>query len=132
MEKKPITPFLKVMSILTLIESILAVVINMLAVFLAPVAEEVAGEPLDGMIWVNLAVSIICAVANIVIAIMALQHKKIELVYKISIFTFIAPIVFSSTQASGLSGYVSLIGSAVIPALFLAAAFKQNKLDQAQ
>ena len=63
---------------------------------------------------------------------MALQHKEIDLVYKISIFTLIAPVVFSAVTAGGVSEYFSIIAGAMIPALFCYSVFQQNKIDQAQ
>ena len=112
MEKKPIIPFLKVMSIIVLIQSVIGILINGFAAFLA--------------------VSIVCLVINFILAIMALQHKEIELVYKVSIVTLIVPAVFSVVIAGGVSDYISIAAGAVISALFCYAAFKQNKLDQAK
>lgn len=131
MEKKPITSFLKVMSILILIQSVLGVLVSLFAVFLAPAVEE-AAEGDTGFMWVTLVVGIVCMVINIVLAVMALQHKKIDLVYKVSLFTLVISVVFSSTGGSGASDYISVLIGAVIPALFCVAAFKQNKADQAQ
>ena len=130
MEKKPITAFLKVMSIIILIQSVLGLLINGFAAFLAPVVETAGGAVITPITWVSLAVGIVCEIINFVLAIMALQHKEIDLVYKVSIFTLIAPVVFSSVTAGGVSGYFSVLAGAVLPALFCYAAFQQNKLDQ--
>lgn len=132
MKKEPITTFLKAMSILLLIESVIELLINGLAVFLAPVVTASLGDAVDNLMWVNLAVTLVCTVMDIVIAVMALQHKNISLVYKLSIITLILPVVFSSMEADGVTGYVSVFIGAVIPALFCIAAFQQNKIDGAQ
>ena len=132
MEKKPITTFLKVMSIIILIQSVLGVLLNGFAAFLAPVVETAGGMALTPLTWISLAVSIVCEIINFALAIMALQHKEIDLVYKISIFTLIAPVVFSAVTAGGVSEYFSIIAGAMIPALFCYSVFQQNKIDQAQ
>ncbi len=132
MEKKPIITFLKVMSIVVLIQSAIGILINGFAAFLAPVVETSESGAITPMTWITLAVSIVCLVINFILAIMALQHKEIDLVYKVSIVTLIVPIVFNIVIASGASGYFSAIAGAVIPALFCYAAFKQNRIDQAK
>lgn len=132
MEKKPIIPFLKVMSIIVLIQSVIGILINGFAAFLAPVVETSESGIITPITWISLAVSIVCLVINFILAIMALQHKEIELVYKVSIVTLIVPAVFSVVIAGGVSDYISIAAGAVISALFCYAAFKQNKLDQAK
>lgn len=128
MEKKPVTMLLKIVSILLLIQSVIGVLVGGLAIAVAPAVEEAAGENGE-FIWLTLAVTMVCAIVSIVLAIMALLHKKIDLIYKISIFTLIISLVFSIQDGSGI---LSAIGGAVIPALFCYAAFNQNKIDQAQ
>ncbi len=132
MEKKPITKFLKVMSIITLIWSVLGVVINGFAICLIPTAEATAGVSLGPMAYISGGVCIVCLIINFSLAIMALQHKKLGLVYKIAAFTLVALAVFNATDASGIGDYIMVLISVVIPALFYYAAFKQNKLDQGQ
>ena len=132
MEKKPIIPFLKVMSIIVLIQSVIGILINGFAAFLAPVVETSESGIITPITWISLAVSIVCLVINFILAIMALQHKEIDLVYKVSIVTLIVPAVFSVVIAGGVSDYISIAAGAVISALFCYAAFKQNKLDQAK
>ena len=132
MEKKPITTFLKVMSIIVLIQSVIGILINGFAAFLAPVVETSESGTVTPMTWISLAVSIVCLVINFILAIMALQHKEIDLVYKVSIVTLIVPAVFNAVIAGGVSGYFSVLAGAVIPALFCYAAFKQTKIDQAK
>lgn len=132
MKKESITTFLKVMSIITLIWSVLGVLISALAVFVAPLAEETTGEAYGMMTWITLAVTAICEIVNFVLAIMALQHKKIDLVYKISTFTLMALIVFNVVDGGGIGAYLATIAGAIIPALFAVSAGGQNKIDQAQ
>lgn len=132
MKKKPIVTFLKVMSIITLIWSVLGVLISAVAVFVAPAAEMATGEPVEMITWVSMAVSTVCMIVNFVLAIMALQHKGIGTAYRISTFTLLAPVVFNAVDGGGISGCLSALVGAVIPALFLVALGKQNKIDQEQ
>ena len=120
------------MSIIILIQSVLGVLLNGFAAFLAPVVETAGGMAITPLTWISLAVAIVCEIINFALAIMALQHKEIDLVYKVSIFTLIAPVVFSAVTAGGVSEYFSIIAGAMIPALFCYSVFQQNKIDQAQ
>lgn len=69
---------------------------------------------------------------NFILAVMALQHKNIGLVYKISVVTLIFPLVFNIVVAGNSSGYLSAVTGAIIPAPFWYSAFNQNKIDQAK
>ena len=132
MEKKPITTFLKVMSIIVLIQSVVGILINGFAAFLAPIVETSESGAITPMTWISLAVSIVCLIINFILAVMALQHKNIGLVYKISIVTLILPLVFNVVVSGNSSGYLSAVSGAIIPALFCYSAFNQNKIDQAK
>lgn len=131
MEKKPITTFLKVMSIIILIQSVFGILINGLAAFMAPLMEEAGGE-VGAFAWISIAVSTVCLIINFVLALLALQHKKLDIAYKLAIVTLIFPLVFNVVSAAGASGFVSAVANAVLPALFCYALFQQNKLDKAQ
>lgn len=137
MENKPITQFLKVMSIIFIIISVLSVIGGVFTLFtyaalpgLEELAEETAGIEITPMSYISIAVGTIASIINIVLAVMALKHKKLDLVYKIGIFTMIAGEVFSGVSASGISDYISLALGLVVPVLFLIAVFKQNQLDK--
>ena len=132
MQKKPITTFLKVMSIITLIQSVLGILVSAVAAFVAPLAEEAAGESLGMMTWISLAVTTVCLVVNFILAIMALQHKGIAVAYRISIFTMLAMVVFNVVDGGDVSSYLSALAGAIIPALFLLALGKQAKVDMEQ
>lgn len=131
MEKKPITTFLKVMSILILIQSVLGILTSVLAVFLKPAVDEAAGGD-TAFMWLSLAVCTVCMIVNAVLAVMALQHKNIARVYQISIITLMFSVVFGFVDGGGVSSFVSSLIGAVIPALFCYALFNQNKADQVQ
>lgn len=134
MEKKPITPFLKVTSILHMIYAILGAFVGILAlliVVLLPELEAEAGVEITPYHIIALAVSVICTVVDIVMAIMALRHTKLNIVYAISVITYVASAVFGVTDIGGsVSDYISVAVSFIIPGLFLIAVFKQKKLDE--
>lgn len=137
MENKPVTTLLKVTSILTIIESVLAIFIAVLALILlalpgmtdlmAETGEAVEVTPLN---VISIVVSLVCAVINIVLAVWAIKHKKLSLVYKIGIFTMLATEVFNATTLSSVMDYVQLAIGLILPLLFLYAVFQQNKIDQ--
>ena len=138
MENKPVTTLLKVTSILTIIESVLAIFIAVLALLIilalpgmtdlmAETGEAVEVTPLN---VISIVVSLVCAVINIVLAVWAIKHKKLSLVYKIGIFTMLATEVFNATTLSSVMDYVQLAIGLILPLLFLYAVFQQNKIDQ--
>ncbi len=131
MEMKPITTFLKVVSILILIQGILGILTSAVAVFLKPAVDEAIGGDTHFM-WLSLAVCTVCAVVNVVLAVMALRHKNIALVYRISVVTLMFSVVFGFADGGGVSSIVSSLIGAVIPALFCYSLFNQNKMDQNQ
>ena len=92
------------MSIIVLIQSVVGILINGFAAFLAPIVETSESGAVTPMTWISLAVSIVCLIINFVLAVMALQHKNIGLVYKISIFTLIFPPVFNIVVAGNSAG----------------------------
>lgn len=131
MEKKPITTFLKVMSVIVMIQSVFGVLINGLAVALAPLVGSSTGEPVAPMLMISIVVSLVCLIINFILAILALQHKRLELVYKISIVSLLFAVVFNCVNADNAGNYLSIFASAAIQLLFCYAVFQQNKLDQA-
>ena len=135
MEKKPITAMLKVTSILHLIQAIAAVLAGILALSaialpgLEEMVEKNSGIEITPLTYISLAIAIVCGIIDIVMSVMALKHKNLGIVYKISIFTMLLSEVFSATELKSVSDYVSIITGLIVPCLFLYAVFKQRKLD---
>ncbi len=127
MEKKPVSKFYRVMSVLLLFESIIGILLCVLAILVMWKLSESA-EPLN---WLSLIVTAVCSAVNIVLAVMAMRHRKLDTVLKVLIFTIIFPIVFNSAGGSGTGGWISNFMSQLIPFLFYAAVFSQNRADKA-
>ncbi len=138
MENKPITKFLRFMACLFVIIAVWSTIAGALALVslialpgLADLMAE-AGEAaveVTPLTYITLVVSLVCAIVNIVIGIMALKHKNLGLVYKIGIFTMIASEVFTATDLASFADWATLAVGLVVPVLFLLAVFKQMKLD---
>ncbi len=131
MEKKPITSFLKIMAIIYLI----VYGVGVLGSIATNAFVLSSGMSVGGFYWVSSVVSVVCGIVNFVIAIMALQHKNIGLVYKISVVTLIFAVVFDAVSiipTGGFIGIITLVIRALIPVLFVYAAFKQNKYDMGE
>lgn len=137
MEKKPITPFLKVMSIIRIIQSVCGVLVNILglAVLAAlPGLESLVGESsgveVTPLTWISIIISLVCVIVDVVLAVMALKHSKLDLVYRISSFTMMFNVVFSVTAGpSTVLDFLRIALSLVLPCLFIYAVYKQNQLD---
>lgn len=120
------------MSILTLIWCVLGILIDATAIFVAPLAEEATGAPMETITWIALGVSIVCMVINFVLAILALRHSAIGTAYRVSVFTLLALIVFNVAGGDGASGILSSLLGAIIPLLFAVSLAQQNKIDREQ
>lgn len=136
MEKKPITSMLKVTSILHIIQAVFAALAGVLALGayaalpgLEEMVEQNSGIEITPLTYISIAIALICGIIDIVMSVMALQHKNLGLVYKISIFTLIFSEVFSATDLKDVTDYTSLIIGLIVPCLFLYAVFNQKKLD---
>ena len=127
MEKKPASKFFRVMSVLLLFESVIGILLCLFAVLVMWKLSEPAG-PLN---WLSLIVTAVCSAVNIVLAVMAMRHRKLDTVLKVLIFTIIFPIVFNSAGSSGTDGWISNFMSQLIPFLFYVAVFTQNRADKA-
>lgn len=138
MENKPITKFLRFTACLYVIIGVWSAIVGVLAIVslialpgltdLMAEAGEVALE-VTPLTYISIAVSLICAVADVVLGIMALKHKNLNIVYKIGIVTMIASEVFTATELSSVADWVTLALGLVVPVLFLIAVLKQIKLD---
>ena len=136
MEKKPITSMLKVTSILHIIQAVFATLAGVLAIGayaalpgLEEMVEQNSGIEITPLTYISIAISLVCGIIDIVMSVMALQHKNLGLVYKISIFTLLFSEAFSATDLKGVTDYISLIIGLIVPCLFLYAVFNQKKLD---
>lgn len=136
MEKKPITSMLKVTSILHIIQAVFAALAGVLALGayvalpgLEEMVEQNSGIEITPLTYISIAIALVCGIIDIVMSVMALQHKNLGLVYKISIFTLIFSEVFSATDLKDFTDYTSLIIGLIVPCLFLYAVFNQKKLD---
>ena len=136
MEKKPITSMLKVTSILHIIQAVFAALAGALALGayvalpgLEEMVEQNSGIEITPLTYISIAIALVCGIIDIVMSVMALQHKNLGLVYKISIFTLIFSEVFSATDLKDFTDYTSLIIGLIVPCLFLYAVFNQKKLD---
>lgn len=138
MENKPITKFLRFTACLYVIIGVWSAIVGVLAIVslialpgltdLMAEAGEAALE-VTPLTYISIAVSLICAVADVVLGIMALKHKNLNIVYKIGIITMIASEVFTATELSSVADWVTLALGLVVPVLFLIAVLKQIKLD---
>lgn len=138
MENKPITPFLKYVSCLFVILAVWSAIINAIALIslialpgltdLIAEAGEAAVE-VTPLTYISIAICLVCAIINIVLGTMAFKHKNLTMAYKIAGFTMIANAVFTATDLSAPADYVNLVVGLIVPALFLVAVYKQNKLD---
>lgn len=138
MENKPITKFLRFTACLYVIIGVWSAIVGVLAIVslialpgLTDLMAE-AGEAalqVTPLTYISIAVSLICAVADVVLGIMALKHKNLNIVYKIGIVTMIASEVFTATELSSVADWVTLALGLVVPVLFLIAVLKQIKLD---
>lgn len=136
MEKKPITSMLKVTSILHIIQAVFAALAGVLALGayvalpgLEEMVEQNSGIEITPLTYISIAIALVCGIIDIVMSVMALQHKNLGLVYKISIFTLIFSEVFSATDLKDVTDYTSIIIGLIVPCLFLYAVFNQKKLD---
>lgn len=135
MERKPITPMLKVVSILHVIQSAISSLIGILALItLAAAPSLLEGQDLSTITpftYITQVILLICSIVNIVLAVMALRHNNLGLVYKIAVVSTVFLAVFSVVGIQiSVANYISFIISMIIPFLFLFAVFKQNKLDE--
>ncbi len=138
MENKPITKFLRFTACLYVIIGVWSAIVGVLAIVslialpgltdLMAEAGEAALE-VTPLTYISIAVSLICAIIDVVLGIMALKHKNLNIVYKIGIITMIASEVFTATELSSVADWVTLALGLVVPVLFLIAVLKQIKLD---
>lgn len=139
MENKPITPFLKCVSCLFVILAVWSTIVGAIALVslialpglsdLMAEAGEAAVE-VTPLTYINIVVTLVCSIVNIVIGTMAFKHKNLSLVYKISVITMIASEAFTAIDLTAPADWVTLALGLVVPALFLIAVFKQMKLDK--
>lgn len=139
MENKPISPFLKYMSCLYVILAVwsaIAGAIALIALIALPGLSDLMAEAGEAAIevtpltYISIAVTLICAIIDIVLGTMAFKRKNLPLVYKIAGITMIANAVFTATDLSAPADYVILVVGLIVPALFLFAVIKQIKLDK--
>ena len=138
MERKPITPMLKVVSILHIIQAAISTFSGIMALALyaaMPSLTEITGQDpgleTTPLTYISLIILLVCAIVDIVLSVMALKHKNLGIVYKIAIVSTMFSVVFSAAGSQvSVSSYISLFIGLIIPFLFLIALFKQNKLDE--
>lgn len=136
MEKKPITKFLKVMSIIHLVLAILGVITSILAIIsyaalpgLSALVEETAEIDITPLTWISIVIGLVCCIVDICLSVFALKHDKLQLVYRISIFTMLATTVFNGVETRSIGDVINLLLGLILPGLFIYAVYQQLKLD---
>ena len=83
MEKKPITPFLKVMSIIRIIQSVCGVLVNILGLAMLaalPGLESLVGESsgveVTPLTWISIIISLVCVIVDVVQRNRRTQHRS--------------------------------------------------------
>ncbi len=136
MEKKPITKFLKVMSIIHLVLAILGVITSILAIIsyaalpgLSALVEETAEIDITPLTWISIVIGLVCCVVDICLSVFSLKHDKLQLVYRISVFTMLATTVFNGVETRSIGDVINLLLGLILPCLFIYAVYQQLKLD---
>lgn len=136
MEKKPITTLLKVTAIIHLVASVLGVIMSIISIVsyallpgLSDLVQEETGTEITPLTWIAVVLGLICCVVDAYLSVLALKHNKLQLVYKVSIFTMLISEVFSGVTVSGIGDIISLLIGLILPLLFIYAVYNQLKLD---
>ena len=129
---------LKVSSVLYIILSVLWLFISALGLLVLVAlpqlidtmveSGELAAE-ITPLTYISIILTLICSIVNIVIAVMALKHKNLNMVYKVGIFTMLIIEVFNFTSLDSISDVFDIILGLAIPVIFLYAVIKQHRAD---
>lgn len=137
MANKTLT-LLKVSSVLYIILSVLQLFISALALLVLAAFPQLLDTMVESgqlaaeitpLTYISIILTLICSIVNIVIAVMALKHKNLNMVYKVGIFTMLCVEVFNFTSLDSISDVFDIILGLAIPVIFLYAVIKQHRAD---
>lgn len=125
MEKKPLSAAVKIMGVLLLIQCVVMIVLLVLGF-----KDLFSAKELDMGALLNLIVTSVCMVVDIIAVLLAFQHKALGFVCSAVVAATIFAEVFNIVDASGVVGYLKVVAGIVIPFVFYYVVYKQRKADQ--